>query len=38
MPVFWQRAQASTFISWNQESGSREWDGFRFGISLSAAF
>lgn len=38
MPVFWQRAQASTFISWNQESGSREWDGFRFGVSLSAAF
>ena len=38
MPVFWQRAQATTFISWNQESGSREWDGFRFGVSLSAAF
>jgi hypothetical protein len=38
MPVFWQRAQASTFISWSQESGSREWDGFRLGISLSAAF
>jgi len=38
MPVFWQRAQASTFISWNQESGSREWDGIRFGVSLSAAF
>lgn len=38
MPVFWQRAQATTFVSWNQESGGREWDGVRFGISLSAAF
>ena len=38
MPVFWQRAQAATFVSWNQESGSREWDGVRFGVSLSASF
>ena len=38
MPVFWQRAKATTFITWSQESGSREWDGVRFGISLSAAF
>lgn len=38
MPVFWQRAQATTFVTWNQESGSRDWDGVRFGISLSAAF
>jgi hypothetical protein len=40
MPVFANRANASVFYSWSQESGNalRDWSGHQIGCSISASF